>query len=148
MFALREQRSLLHAEGLILLLLLITGSIHRKKILVSIGSKHPLIWIKSLRALLKLIVGFTNARKRFLYFLDLHFSSLVNLRYPFSLFIAHWTIAFIKTSLADERNTRLAYGLASLRTWKKCCCDCNGFTALYRCKHRSYFVGKQPFSEF
>jgi len=57
-----------------------------------------------------------NARKRFLYLLNLLCSSLFILLFPFSVFIAHSTISFIKSSTADASNARLAWGLASLNT--------------------------------
>ena len=78
----------------------------------------PAILNENLHLILKLFLGSTKARKRYLYFFD--FSSSVNLRFHFSLFLAHRKIAFTSSSSADESNARLACGLVSLRTWRKC----------------------------
>ena len=67
---------------------------------------------KRLRLLLKQLFEFTNARNQFLYFFNLLFSPFVNLWLPFCLLIAHSTIAFTKSSLAETSNARLTCGLA------------------------------------
>jgi len=90
---------------------------------------------------LKLTFGSINARERFLYLLNLLFSSLESLWFQFSVFIAHSTKAFIKSSLAGESNARLAWGLASLSTWRKCSCDFNRFITSNRFKHFCSFPG-------
>ena len=65
-------------------------------------------------------------------FFSLLFSSMANLWFPFSVFIAHSTIALMSSSSADASNARMACGLMSLRTWRKCCYDFNQFITLYR----------------
>jgi len=81
--------------------------------------------MKSFRLNLKLTFRSIKTRKRFLYLLNLLFSYLFNLWFPFSVFIAHSAIPFIKSSLADESNASRASGLASLSTWMKLGCDFN-----------------------
>ena len=44
------------------------------------------------------------------------------------------TIAFIKSSVAEASNARLASGLASLRTCIKCSCDFNWIITLQGAK--------------
>jgi len=60
--------------------------------------------MKSFRLHLKLIFRSNKARKQFLYLLNL---LLVILLFPFNVFIAHPTIAFIKSSTADASKARL-----------------------------------------
>jgi hypothetical protein len=78
--------------------------------LVSRGTINPPFCIKSFRLLLKQIFGFTNARKRFLYLLNLFSSSLVNFWFQFHVFIIHSRIALIRSSFADVSNARLDWG--------------------------------------
>jgi len=58
-------------------------------------------------------------QKLFIYFYGLPFSSLVDLRFLFGLFIAQSTIPFMSSSSAETSNARPACGLASSRTWTK-----------------------------
>jgi len=119
------------------LLLFISAPVPPDKMLVSSGTINPPFWIKSLHLLLKLILGFTDARKWFSSLLNLFFSSLVNLWLPFIVFIAHSTMAFSKSLLAGASDARLACGLVSLRTWRKCSCDFSRFIPLSRRKDLS-----------
>ena len=124
-----------------LLLLLISEPITPDKTLASKKIINPPFWTKSLRLLLKLILGHISSRKWFLYFFNLLSSSFVNFLFH-STYLMHPKIAFTSSSSADASNARLACGLTSLKTCRKCSCDCNRFITLYRCKNLAIFSRK------
>ena len=48
---------------------------------------------------------------------------MVNLSFPFSIFITQSTIAFVSLSSADASNAVLTCSVTSLRTRRNCSCD-------------------------